>query len=95
MIFVVYLILTERTFGEEAEYKLEDIYKVIVDLEKTRPIILLKIDGCLRRRRKDIQILRIRKIKSSSFIFIYIRPVFDVYIRKHIIEKIIDYIDDR
>ena len=88
--------LTERTFGEEAEYKLEDIYKVIVDLEKDQTDNLFK-DMMAKLKKTEERYTDIENPQDKEFLvlFSFISVLcFDVYIRKHIIEKIIDYIDE-
>lgn len=88
--------LTERTFGEEAEYKLEDIYKVIVDLEKDQTDNLVK-DMMAKFKKTEERYTDIENPQDKEFLvlFSFISVLcFDVYIRKHIIEKIVDYIDE-
>ena len=88
--------LTESTFGEEAEYKLEDIYKVIVDLEKDQTDNLVK-DMMAKLKKTEERYTDIENPQDKEFLvlFSFISVLcFDVYIRKHIIEKIIDYIDE-
>lgn len=88
--------LTERAFGEETEYKLEDIYKVIVELEKEQTNSLVK-DMMAKMKKAEERYTDVENPEDREFLvlFTFISVLcFDVYIRKHIIEKIIDYIDE-
>ena len=84
--------LTERYYGEDTSVKLEDIYKEIFRLEKDQTDALTK-DMIRKMTKAKESFPEITDEEDRDFltVFSYICMLcFDVYIRKHMIEKMID-----
>lgn len=84
--------LTERYYGEGSSVKLEDIYKEIFRLEKEQTDALTK-DMIRKMTKAKESFPDIKEEEDRDFltVFSFISTLcFDVYMRKHMIEKMID-----
>lgn len=84
--------LTERYFGKKSDIKLEDIYKEIFRLEKEQTDSLTK-DMIRKMAKAKESFPEVKDKEDHDFlaVFAFICMLcFDVYMRKHMIEQIID-----
>lgn len=84
--------LTERYYGEDSSVKLEDIYKEIFRLEKDQTDALTKdMIRKMTKAKESFPDITNEEDRDFLTVFSYICMLcFDVYIRKHMIEKMID-----
>jgi len=85
--------LTERYFGEDKEFRLEDIYREVFSMEKEEIDILIK--DVIKKFRKAEKTFETAPEDGQDFLkmFSFICLLcFDVYLKKMMIEKMIDSI---
>ena len=84
--------LTQKFYGPNSDYKLEDIYKEVVLLQEEQTNNLAK-DMIRKMNRAEEAFKDVEDFNDKEFLslFTFVCTLcFDVYIRKHMVEKIID-----